>query len=63
MMNCPEVARKLTRNCSSEGQLLKILAHAKKSYAWRDEWPTLQVDIQTEGAAAISRHQTSTTTA
>ncbi|TGE24494.1 hypothetical protein E5K00_04580 [Hymenobacter aquaticus] len=47
----------LTKNCTSQAQLEKIVKGQERKFRWRDDWPQMEQAILTEGAAAIARHQ------
>ncbi|MBC8083547.1 MAG: hypothetical protein H7Z21_10080 [Hymenobacter sp.] len=46
----------LTRNCTTEAQLDKIIKGQERKFRWRDDWPAMEKAIQEAGTAAILAH-------
>ena len=61
------MANKLTENCTTEVQLDKIIKGQERKFRWRDDWPTMEKELQESGAVAIAAHnetrKTTTTSA
>jgi hypothetical protein len=53
------MANKLTENCTTEVQLDKIIKGQERKFRWRDDWPTMEKELQESGAAAIAAHNES----
>ncbi|GAB3223876.1 hypothetical protein GCM10027346_03380 [Hymenobacter seoulensis] len=51
------MSNNLTKNCTSQEQLEKIIKGQERKFRWRDDWPVMEKALQTSGAAAIAAHQ------
>ncbi|WP_375437405.1 hypothetical protein [uncultured Hymenobacter sp.] len=47
----------LTKNCTSESQLEKIIKGQERKFRWRDDWPAMEKAIQEAGTAAIISYE------
>ncbi|MBD2716862.1 hypothetical protein KBK19_17595 [Microvirga sp. STR05] len=52
---------KLTKNCTSQEQLEKIIKGQERKFRWRDDWPTMEAALQAAGTAAIAAHESKKT--
>jgi hypothetical protein len=51
------MSNSLTKNCTSQAQLEKIVKGQERKFRWRDDWPQMEQAILTSGAEAIARYQ------
>ncbi|UOR07041.1 hypothetical protein MUN82_08060 [Hymenobacter aerilatus] len=49
----------LTKNCTSQEQLEKIIKGQERKFRWRDDWPTMEKALTEAGSAAILKHNRS----
>lgn len=52
---------KLTKNCTSQEQLEKIIKGQERKFRWRDDWPAMEAALQSAGTAAIAAHESKKT--